>query len=226
MCPNTTLERSLEQESSLECACSKDLFNNIYIGGKIGSFLLLALWALRFKTLQNSYSQSNFHLGMLGTHLFCSLPHMWECVWVPRHFPNPLSLSWTFSLGHGPFSLGSNLILFILEGHCVSFPRVGHALKLGRQHCPMVKKKGQYLHCHYEVQFWTPIFHALWLRFLWHFSYQATLTKFFTKLNDHFEPMLQTQNKGCNCQLGFSLCLVIESHQRGGGGGGGGCPFY
>jgi hypothetical protein len=109
--PNPTLERSLEQESSFECTCSKDLFNYIYIGGQIGSFLSLALWAQTFKTLQNSYSQSDSHLGMLGTHLFCSLPHLWECVWVPRHFPNPLLLSWTFSLGHGPFSLGSILIL-------------------------------------------------------------------------------------------------------------------
>lgn len=104
----------------------------------------------------------------------------------------------------------------------MSFPRVGHALKLGPQYCPLVKKKGQYLHCHYEVQLWTAIFHALWLNFLWHFSCQAMLTKFLAKLHDYFEPMLQTQNKGCNCHLGFklsfSLCLVIESHQRGGRG--------
>lgn len=204
----------MEQQSSLECACSKDLFNNIYIG----SFLLLALWAQRFMTLQNSYSQSDSHLGVLGTHLFWSLSHMWECVWVPRHFPNPLSLSWTFSPSHGPFSLESILILSSWKA-IVSFPRVSHALKLGRQHCPLVKKKGQCLHCHYEVQLWTPIFHALWLRFLWHFSCQAALTKFLAQLHDHFKPMLQTQKKGCNCHLGFklpfSLCLVIESHQGG-----------
>jgi hypothetical protein len=64
--PNTTLERSLEQESSFECTCSKDLFNYIYIGGQIGSFLLLALWAQTFKTLQNSYSQSDSHLECFG----------------------------------------------------------------------------------------------------------------------------------------------------------------
>jgi hypothetical protein len=40
--PNTTLERSLEQESSFECTCSKDLFNYIYISGaKLDHFYYL-----------------------------------------------------------------------------------------------------------------------------------------------------------------------------------------
>jgi len=34
-----------------------------------------------FRTLQDSNSQSDYHLKMLGIHLYI-LSHLWECVWV------------------------------------------------------------------------------------------------------------------------------------------------
>ncbi len=65
---------------------------------KIVKFTLLSQ---NFGTCWNSNSQGDSHFVMLRTHLISTLPHFWECVWVPRHYVGPHPFS-CLGLGHKP----------------------------------------------------------------------------------------------------------------------------
>ncbi len=86
-----------------------------------------------YQKFRNFNSQNDSHLKMFEIHFLCTVSHLWKCEWILKHYPNPLPLSWTFSIDHGHnFHLDTSNFL-IPRGHFVSLSRVGHAPKLGSQ---------------------------------------------------------------------------------------------